>query len=517
MALASGCEDAPLGEWLQHVLNSWVDGDEAFETAVSQKQLEDEVGTDHRGYLFLAQLNGGEVIPSYLHSEAGRLMVKQALEAFDRGTRRRGACYACGAPDREVLGSFSVLKCYNFDKRGTIAGGFDVKRQPGRNFPICEKCAVDLVGAINFAVEQGRLTSWSAGQNYLVLPSAATPEARHELLSALQEQPARFSLARVRDLLANDDDLLAIIRQLAAAGLQDHLSISLFFFLEEKASWRIQGEVQQVLPSRLAKLDDARRTIADDPLLRIGSRPKKGKAAESRPTEVSTRTLQTFSGQELDKKSSQRLVRQWLEALFARRPVDRRALLHQLVRVIRATWRQTPAWAHGRVREAWALYRFFYLTDLIQAEDYMSPEMPQSPFGVFCKEHPEFFARQEAVTAFLMGCYCSVVSSVQYKARKSTPFAQKYQGRSLNGRYLRRLYSEARSKLAQYRALRIVASGLDPDLAEAFVACGEGWSLSDDETTFAFNLGLSLQYRIGSQSGTANDELPSPEDDDEVA
>jgi hypothetical protein len=59
------------------------------------------------------------------------------------------------------------------------------------------------------------------------------------------------------------------------------------------------------------------------------------------------------------------------------------------------------------------------------------------------------------------------------------------------------LYREGHGKLAQYGKLGYVITGLDPDLANAWVVCGEGWDISDEQATFAFTVGYSLAYRIG--------------------
>jgi hypothetical protein len=90
-----------------------------------------------------------------------------------------------------------------------------------------------------------------------------------------------------------------------------------------------------------------------------------------------------------------------------------------------------------------------------------------------------------------------VVTYVQYKKRGATPFAKKFTGRVLSPALLQRLYREGRDKLYAYDALGLVSKGLDPDLAQAWVACGENWEISDEESTFAFFLGNSLAYRIG--------------------
>lgn len=126
----------------------------------------------------------------------------------------------------------------------------------------------------------------------------------------------------------------------------------------------------------------------------------------------------------------------------------------------------------------------------------MSATIPNSAYGRYVQEHSDFFRRPELVVAFLTGCYASQVASVQRQERGADPFTKKFIGRLLSRPHLQRLYREGHSKLAQYGKLGYVITGLDPDLANAWVACGDDWAISGEEATFAFTIGYSLAYRI---------------------
>lgn len=100
----------------------------------------------------------------------------------------------------------------------------------------------------------------------------------------------------------------------------------------------------------------------------------------------------------------------------------------------------------------------------------MEKAMPQSEYGKYIREHPQFFNGPEKVAAFLTGCYVSTVMGVQYRARDgATPFGKKFFGRLMTRRLLHRLYLEGQDKLAVYDKLGFVIRGLDPDLAHAWI------------------------------------------------
>jgi hypothetical protein len=286
----------------------------------------------------------------------------------------------------------------------------------------------------------------------------------------------------------------------------------LIFFDGEpnSAAWRIQAEVQQVLPSRLKQLYEARHRLAQDPLLFTVQ--GKGKGTEEKPFNFTTMTLRSFTGSELDDKTSAALLRAWLAAIFEARTIERGPFLRQLVRHLLATGRKEPTKLGWATRQAWAVYRFARTINLISGgEAAMVINPPKSAYGTYIQGHQDFFIRPELVTAFLTGCYASTVASVQRHERGADPFTKKFLGRLLTQEHLRRLYREGHDKLAQYRKLGIVATSLDPDLAASWVECGDQWNTSDEETTFAFTLGYSLAYRIRQLVGEGISETDTSE------
>ncbi len=200
-----------------------------------------------------------------------------------------------------------------------------------------------------------------------------------------------------------------------------------------------------------------------------------------------------------------------------KKAIDYRLFMHHLVEKVLATEKEKPESLIATIRQAWGLYRFAYETGLIEPPpadrgERMEKAMPQSEYGKYIREHPQFFNGPEKVAAFLTGCYVSTVMGVQYRARDgATPFGKKFFGRLMTRRLLHRLYLEGQDKLAVYDKLGFVIRGLDPDLAHAWIVCGDSWDIGDEEATFAFKLGYSLEHRI--RSFVENDEEAKASDD----
>ncbi len=472
-------------QWLVDGLARFDRDREIIGKEIEAKQKEAGVDKDHRAYLYWADEH---LQPVYAWPESRALMVDRALEAFaDKGgIRKQGSCAVCGQTDVKVYGNYAVLACYNLNNPGSIAGGFHAHKAH-RNFPVCGDCALSIAETFTFA--ETWLSSSMAGQSYLILPYSNNPEVREELRARIGQRPDRYQLGKARDLVADE---LALTDEFAGYG--DQLALALIFYKQQNASWRVQAEVQQLLPSRLRVLHNASKAIAQAADLTVEDKK------EIKPVRITAMTFKNFSS--ASDKASDDTVRNWLAALFAGQSVVYRHFLRNLVAKLLDTGKRNPDLLHWMTRQAWGLYRYARLTQLIipdpvKEHPAMSDAVPNSPYGRYVQDHADFFRRPELITAFLTGCYASQVASVQRQERGADPFTKKFIGRLLSRQHLQRLYREGHGKLAQYGKLGYVITGLDPDLANAWVACGEVWAISDEEATFAFTLGYSLAYRIG--------------------
>ncbi len=487
--LESGELPPPEKQWLEATIDSYEQIIEKIweEVEVQSKNAQID-GRSHRGYAFWAKIINGNVSPVYEWDAAKHHMKTSVLANWEMrgGYSEKGTCFVCGQNDKPVFGNFSLLACYNLDKIGSIAGGF--KETNGvKNFPVCEECAMRVSGAVIRI--QSDLTSAMAGQSYMVLPYSNSEEVREEMKHLLTKSAGRFKLSNSKqfDLLAQEENFLEDFK-----GLSDQMAFALIFFKQENAAWRIQAEVQQVLPSRMKALHDAGRQIQS-----AADLIQTGKNEEEKPIEVNAQLIRNFS--EASESKSEEVFRSWLVALFEQKQVGYRQFLHHLVNRIISVGRKESAKLNWTLRQAWAFYRYACLTQLITPNKKgvgMEGVVPASPYGQYITEHPEFFDCPEKAVAFLTGCYMSVVTSVQYSKRKSSPFAKKFVGRLLPRNHLKRLYREGHDKLAQYDALGFVAKTMDPDLAQAWVECGEDWKITNEEATFAFTIGYSLESRI---------------------
>jgi CRISPR-associated protein Csh1 len=457
---------------------------------------------DDRPYVFLAVLDDGGITPLYSLEVIKWVAYDELLRRYSGNGEMKAegrTCSVCGTTGKTVYGNFSLLKCYNLDKPGMITGGFSPSQTPA-NFPVCSDCIIRVTNGYNFARE--RLSFTLCGQRYLVLPKVQDPEIRDLVVEVIGKVHEKKTLTgnRLRYITAQEDELL---KELAdAAGDKDSITLSLIFYESKQADWRIRAEINEVLPSRIHLLYDVKKELESDLRLRLSKRE------QQEGYYFTLATLRPFAGD--DGVQSDRLFLSWVEAIFRRGQMNQRPFLARLVRRILAIMKQDPDNWHFCVRDAWSCFLFMIKTQVLRVSanhiekrehhgGIMKGRDEGGKYGQFIRAHPEFFDRPEKTAAFLTGCYVSTVLYVQHKNLGNDPFFRKVRGLKLDEKRLRDLYPEARNKLHQYGELGMVTGELDPLLASTWVQVGNQWAINDDETTFAFTLGLALGRNIASE------------------
>lgn len=462
------------------------------------KELDEELSTldtkNKYPYIFIALFSHDEITPLYTKKCVHDYMVENAMEKYgipNQGkkncnlTSHGRSCSICGNNELLVYGNFSRIACYNLDKKGMISGGFGYE-QALSNFPVCKECIAGVSAGFSFA--EKNLTFPLCGERYILLPSVKDEKMRDIVLDVINGKE-RNSLKKsaLERITYTEREILEELAEVT--GGKDTVSFSLCFFEKENASWRITSEIHEVLPSRITKIYDAKKKIEADPFMVLSK-----KESES-GYHFTLGTVKEFTGTK--GHGSKKKFMSYIEAVFSTGYIQEKVLLKDLVYTIVSAYKSDFKTAPYTVRNALAVYNFFDVLNIIQKE---GESVEISNNGKYCKFlDSAFFDKKEKVVAFLSGCYVDSVLYVQYKKLESKPFIKKLKGLKLNSKDLKVIYSEARNKLLQYDKFGIV-SELDPLLAQSWIDCGSEWTISDDETTFAFTLGLSLGGKIARSS-----------------
>lgn len=494
------CENFPKSENISLLRNCISETDNKKDKIISDIEdiIPEDASQKKRVYLYWGLIEKEVVKGFYEFPEVQEFLVRTKMNIY--GTKdntplqlTNHICSVCGIKAEKVYGNFTEIQCYNLDKMGSITGGFNYARAPA-NFPICEECILYVLAGKNYAKQN--LSFSLAGYSYWLLPQASTPDLFKVILSSIEESHSRQSLGKELDTItARQDEILDIIANKMELR-PELLTLNLIFYEEKQAAWRIKSEIREVLPSRIKALYEAKKKIQIKEEMPISKKERENKYY------FTLKAIHPFCG-DSGKQSEQKFLT-YIETIFKGGKLQEDIVLRDLANGIidaqKSDLKNKSNFSPLKVRDGWATYLFLSEIDSLvkKGGNIMSKRSSaENRYYEYMSENPEFFNDKYRRTAFLTGCFINSVLYIQRKKRNSQPFAKKFMGRKLNGKIIRDLYTQGETKLRQYEALGIVGR-LNPLVADSWVSCGDLWEITDDETTFAFTLGVTLGPKLAS-------------------
>lgn len=406
-----------------------------------------------------------------------------------------GICSVCQRTSEKLYGNYSEIKCYSLDKPGSIAGGANTG-VASKNFPVCVECAGFIKNGFKYANQKLRQTIGS--RPYVLLPGMEIDYLRKRWLNLIEGfQRDVLERSELKDTVERERYLL---KKIAQEFSNEVLASYCMVFYKggggASKEWKIEAEIEEVLPSRVAKILRVMEDVED-------KTPFRGK------NRLNMSLVRGFSSGRQRKDAFIKV----LEAMFGGRmkiPYD--VALGWVVEEILDEYKRRAKENRWQVSSAVRGYLFLkFLLDLKVIEKKgvrgMPEEEKRSKYSLFLGEHKGFFDQSEKRVAFLTGALVDTVLYVQEKELGSPAFFKKLHGLRLNKQYLKRIKTEAEFKLHQYRDavqrlrqernLKLLLSEL------SLIWCKtEGrWDISEDEATFFFTLGLNLNYYITQEMG----------------
>ena len=126
---------------------------------------------------------------------------------------------------------------------------------------------------------------------------------------------------------------------------------------------------------------------------------------------------------------------------------------------------------------------------------------------LFFKAHGGFFDNAAKKACFLVGILTQRLINIQWQEKKATPFRIKLHGLRLTEPLLKKISYEAQNKLEQYKK-NYYYRELEGVIAQYMVAGGSGWSLTNDEISFYFTMGMNLAGLFKSKKEEENNDRP---------
>jgi len=406
--------------------------------------------------------------------EGFKKAVQKLIMEEGRESKGIAICSVC-LEEKEVSGDISPYKFYTIDKPGYISGGFE-KRVAYKNFPLCYEC--------KRYIEEGRrlienkLRFNLAGLRYKLIPELMTEkeEVIQEIMEILFNDEIRkikLSNREKRVLLSDEDEILDLLSE-----EKDVLTVNLLFLEPQQGAERILLHLQDIYPSRLRQLFQAKDRV--EKFLRLEN--------------FTYGTVYKFFSKSDTSKRNPDLQKYFLEVVdrtFRGLKVDERFLIRFLLNRIRDSIKGSEESYLWDIKHAFGVFLFAKLT---------SGEVTMGRFTFDSLE--DFLENLPSVDTdlkkglFLMGALTERLLRIQKNERGSKPFLKKLKGLKMSENDLKGLLPEVRIKLEEYGRYGAGEDRLFKLASQYLSRAPSRWNISAEEMNFYFALGMGMFDRI---------------------
>jgi CRISPR-associated protein Csh1 len=421
-------------------------------------------------------------------------------------------CSVCGKENAEVYGFVSTYAFYTVDKPGMVAGGFD-QSKAWKNYPVCKDCALVL--------EEGKqwLERYSSfnfyGFDYLLIPKPLRGEVENEVYQILEEYQRKGSQVRVTGtyealLDATNEEVLGLLSDKPNTFLCNML---IYQASPQTSEFKIRRYIEGVYPADLKRLFEAKKKVDADVYIGDTMVPawENGKKTGEKHLTYDFGCFWYFLKEEAQSKYFLNIVND----VFKGNRINRQFLMGQIVQQVRKNHANGYSIKEPVMRGMCCL---LYLDQLGLLDLKESEKMSEKIRDMFpsegssrveaaekiFKEYPRFFKGDPEKAVFIVGVLSQLLMNIQYRNRGATPFRSKLQGLKLDEKKVKTLLPEIQNKLEEYESNYY--RDLETLVSEYFIQAQDEWSLSRDEISFYFALGMNLSKYFRSEKEEKKDE-----------
>jgi CRISPR-associated protein Csh1 len=419
-------------------------------------------------------------------------------------------CSVCRSRKNEVFGFVSTYTFYTVDKPGMVSGGFD-QSLAWKNYPVCLSCALALEKGKRYLDDYSQFRFY--GFNYYVIPRPLIAQSRNDIYETLRifkEEGGKQKITKDYKKILDDtnDEILGILSQ-----RENSFVCTILIYQANNSEFKIEQAIEDIFPSRLLELFNAKDVIDKSPTLKSFNVPefKDKKKIKDRQFTFTFECLWHFFGADKNDQNNSSYFLDTVNKIFTGRPVSYPFILRALTRKIRKLFAQDFSTKESALRGLALLSYLHELKVLGEYQDVISMTKPPESITIdatsetnkkadtLFKEFSAFFNTSAKRAIFLEGVLCQKLLKIQYHERKATPFRVKLQGLKLDQRKVQALLPEIQNKLEEYQSNYY--RDLEQLIAAYMVQSGDEWRLSKDEISYYFVLGMNLadQFTFGKQ------------------
>lgn len=413
------------------------------------------------------------------------------LSSIGISLARNEICFVCKEKKDEVYGFAIPFKFHTFDKPGFVAGGFNPD-DSWKNTPVCYDCAIKLEQGKKYLEENLNFKFY--GFRYFLVPKLVMSRDYEDILPILENYKKEVKLTpEIRiQITSDEEEILELIgRQ------KNFFNNNLFFYEEQQSAFRILLYIEGILPSRLRKLFEIKKKT-EDAFAEYNELLNK-----NQPTlEFNFGVLRNFFPRESKNRDYDKIFLEIVNNIFVGNYVDYNLLMWGIMKQIRKQFIEEQYATNYLSLSAFLLLEYIKNLGLFKnlnleggiknMDDNLKLEEKDFEKKVedFFNKHSCFFDKAEKRATFLEGILIQLLMNIQYQEKNSTPFRTKLKGLKLDEKIIKKLLPEAQNKLEEYG--KNYYRDLESLISRYFILTEGKWSITDDETSFYFVLGMNM-------------------------
>jgi CRISPR-associated protein Csh1 len=413
-------------------------------------------------------------------------------------------CSVCRATKEEVYGFVSTFNFYTVDKPGMVSGGFD-QSLAWKNYPVCLDCALALERGKKYLNDFSHFRFY--GFDYYVIPKplfGADSEV-YEILKTFQSENEKIKLNEKYQSLMSDTKV-EILNHLS--NKENSFLCNILIYQENNNEFKIERYIEDIFPSRLKQLFDAKNLIDNKPVFGSLNVPvfiDKKKTGE-RPFEFTFDSIYHFFGKD---NNEDPYFLDIVSRIFSGKEISYPFIISGITRKIRNLYAQNIPARESTLR---GLALLAYLDELeLFGKHERGITMTTQPKSIVIDGSSDTKKRAEAIfqefstffntpakrAVFLEGVLCQKLLGIQHHERDATPFRIKLQGLKLDQNRVQALLPQIQNKLEEYKSNYY--RDLETLISASMIEAGNEWKLSKDEISFYFVLGMNLANQVAAK------------------
>jgi CRISPR-associated protein Csh1 len=404
-----------------------------------------------------------------------------------------------------VFGFVNTLG-FAIDSQAFIRNGFDTS-SGYKMFPVSEDAIPILEGA-RAILENKVAARFFDNIKYAILPHFVFQPDRENAIFIAESflEKAAYNADSKKDA-GNEgfiNDTEAILKEIIKSGdLNRHeIYYSILFFEQQQAQFKIHLELNDVLPSRISKVLEAKKT-AENRYKQLTSYTTKNGDRKSQHITL-YRLKDYFSTGE---NNTQPAFYKLINSIFTGQPYDDSKLLKLVLNSWKSSFKKNyhekENYFNFLVKNSLGNLYFLHLLGIFKKDNAMNEETtPIEKLDAFhfIETHPAYFEKSYLKGAFIFGC---LTARLLYN-QPGNAFMKELHGLNVDRDLINKKFPKLISKLRQYGS---EFPELEAAAMKFFAEPSDG--VSKDDISFAFTMGLVLQKdfdRINKANKNQNSE-----------